>query len=216
MHGSQTTIQINTPLRSVHEKTWTIGTYRSRADTEPSVRDGILANVPNLRGFAISLSGNVDRADDLVQETLLRALANINSFEPGTNLSAWLFKILRNAFLTEYRKRRREVEDSNGQHAQTLKTYPEQYSHIDFKEFQEALAKLPASQREALILIGASGFSYKEAAEICGCAVGTVKSRVNRARVKLAELLSIEDVEDFGPDQASRAVVAGAVEMSEA
>jgi RNA polymerase sigma-70 factor, ECF subfamily len=90
-----------------------------------------------------------------------------------------------------------------------LKTHPEQNSRIEFEEFQQALAKLPADQREALILVGASGFSYEETAEICGCAVGTVKSRVNRARVKLAELLSIEGIDDFGPDQASRAVVAG-------
>ena len=124
-----------------------MSTNRSSADSDSSVRAGILANVPSLRAFAISLSGNVDRADDLVQETLLRALAKIDSFEPGTNLPAWLFKILRNAFLTEYRKRRREVEDSNGQHAQTLKTYPEQHSHVDFKELQQALGKLPASQR---------------------------------------------------------------------
>ena len=174
-----------------------------------SVRDGILATLPSLRAFAISLSGNVDRADDLVQETLLRALANIDSFEPGTNLPAWLFTILRNLFRSEYRKRRREVEDSDGRFAETLKTHPEQNSHIEFQEFQQALAKLPPDHREALILIGASGFSYEETAEICGCAVGTVKSRVNRARVKLAELLSIEGVDDFGPDQASRAVVAG-------
>jgi RNA polymerase sigma-70 factor (ECF subfamily) len=97
-----------------------------------------------------------------------------------------------------------------------LKTYPEQHSHIDFQELRQALGKLPASQREALILVGASGFSYKEAAEICRCAVGTVKSRVNRARITLAELLSLEDVDDFGPDQASRAVVAGNVGMSSA
>ena len=96
-------------------------------------------------------------------------------------------------------KRRREVEDNNGRQAETLKTYPEQHSHIDFKELQQALGKLPASQREGLILVGASGFSYKEAAEICGCAVGTVKSRVHRARVTLAELLSIEDIDDFRP-----------------
>ena len=189
---------------------------RSRADSDSSVRDDILAIVPNLRGFAISLSGNVDRADDLVQETLLRALAKINSFEPGTNLPAWLFTILRNVFRTEYRQRRREVEDSNGRYAETLKTYPEQHSQIDFKELQQALGKLPASQREGLILVGASGFSYKEAAEICGCAVGTVKSRVHRARITLAELLSIEDIDDFGPNQASRAVVAGTVGMSAA
>jgi len=95
-----------------------------------------------------------------------------------------------------------------------LKTYPEQHSHIDFKELQQALGQLPASQREGPILVGASGFSYKEAAEICGCAVGTVKSRVHRARVTLAELLSIEDIDDFGPDQASRAAIAGTVGMS--
>ena len=135
-------------------------------------------------------------------------------FEPGTNLPAWLFTILRNAFRNEYRKRRRVVEDSNGRHAETLKTYPEQHSLVDFKELQQALRKLPASQREALILVGASGFSYKEAAEICGCADGTVKSRVHRARITLAALLSIEDIDDLGPDQASRAVVAGTVGLS--
>src|ERR1700738_3693091 len=91
---------------------------------QPVERDIMLAAVPSLRAFAISLSGNVDRADDLVQETLLRAMANINSFQPGTNMSAWLFTILRHLFRSEYRKRRREVEDSNGRHAETLKTYP--------------------------------------------------------------------------------------------
>ena len=214
MRASQSTIQIKTQRRSVHETTWTMRAKCPSANGDSLVRAGILANVPSLRAFAISLSGNVDRADDLVQETLLRALAKIDSFEPGTNLPAWLFTILRNVFRTEYRKRRREVEDSNGRHAETLKTYPEQHSHIDFKELQQALGKLPASQREGLILVGASGFSYKEAAEICGCAVGTVKSRVHRARVTLAELLSIESIDDFGPDQASRAVIVGAFGMS--
>ena len=85
---------------------------------DPSVRDAVLAAVPSLRAFAISLSGNVDRADDLVQETLLRALANIDSFEPGSNMPAWLFTILRNLFRSEYRKRRREVEDADGSYAQ--------------------------------------------------------------------------------------------------
>src|SRR6476659_421534 len=104
---------------------------------DPTIRDQILAALPSLRAFAISLSGNVDRADDLVQETLLRALANIDSFEPGTNLPAWLFTILRNLFRSEYRKRRREVEDSDGRFAETLKTHPEQNSHIEFQEFQQ-------------------------------------------------------------------------------
>ena len=86
---------------------------------------------------------------------------------------------------------------------------PEQPSHMEFEEFRAALGKLPPDQREALILVGASGFSYEEAAAICGCAVGTIKSRVNRARTRLAELLAIDSVDDFGPDGATRAVLAG-------
>ena len=167
---------------------------------EPSVRDAILATVPSLRAFAISLCGNVDRADDLVQETLLRALANIASFEPGSNMPAWLFTILRNLFRSEYRKRRREVEDADGIYAQTLKSQPEQSGHVEFQEFRAALNQLPPDQREALILVGASGFSYEEAAEICGCAVGTIKSRVSRARTRLQEILNIEGEADYGPD----------------
>ena len=159
---------------------------------DPTLRDTMLAAVPSLRAFGISLCGNVDRADDLVQETLLRALANIKSFQPGTNMSAWLFTILRNLFRSEYRKRRREVEDADGSYAETLKSQPEQTSRVEFEEFRVALNKLPEDQREALILVGASGFSYEEAAEICGCAVGTIKSRVNRARTRLSTLLSID------------------------
>jgi RNA polymerase sigma factor (sigma-70 family) len=124
---------------------------------DPTLRDQMLSAVPSLRAFAISLSGNVDRADDLVQETLLRAIANIESFQPGTNMSAWLFTILRNLFRSEYRKRRREVEDTDGSYAETLKSHPEQSSRLEFNEFRQALAKLPQDQREALILVGASG-----------------------------------------------------------
>ena len=176
---------------------------------EPSVREAMLSAVPSLRAFAISLSGNVDRADDLVQETLLRALAHIDSFQPGTNMPAWLFTILRNLFRSEYRKRRREVEDADGRYAESLKSHPEQTGRVEFSEFRAALAKLPSDQREALILVGASGFSYEDAANICGCAVGTIKSRVNRARTRLADLLAIDSVDDFGPDRATRAVLAG-------
>ena len=165
---------------------------------DESVRKAVLGAVPSLRAFAISLCGNVDRADDLVQETLLRALANIDSFQPGTNMAAWLFTILRNHFRSEYRKRRREVEDSDGHYAETLKTQPAQLGHVEFREF-----------REALVLVGASGFSYEEAAHICECAVGTIKSRVNRARTRLAELMLIDGVDDFGPDEQTRAVMAG-------
>ena len=176
---------------------------------DPTLRDTMLAAVPSLRAFGISLCGNVDRADDLVQETLLRALANIKSFQPGTNMSAWLFTILRNLFRSEYRKRRREVEDADGSYAETLKSQPEQTSRVEFEEFRVALNKLPEDQREALILVGASGFSYEEAAEICGCAVGTIKSRVNRARTRLSTLLSIDTADDFGPDITTRSVLAG-------
>jgi RNA polymerase sigma-70 factor (ECF subfamily) len=176
---------------------------------DESVRKAILGAVPSLRAFAISLCGNVDRADYLVQETLLRALANIESFQPGTNMSAWLFTILRNHFRSEYRKRRREVEDGEGRYAETLKSQPEQHGQVEFREFREALAMLPADQREALVLVGASGFSYEEAANICGCAVGTIKSRVNRARTRLAELMAIDSAEEFGPDEQTRAVLAG-------
>ena len=174
---------------------------------DPAIRDQVLSTVPSLRAFAISLCGNIDRADDLVQETLLRALSHIDSFQPGTNMPAWLFTILRNLFRSEYRKRRREVEDADGRYAETLKSHPEQTGRVEFEEFRTALAKLPSDQREALILVGASGFSYEDAAGICGCAVGTIKSRVNRARTRLADLLAIDSVDDFGPDHELKAVL---------
>lgn len=174
---------------------------------QPSVNDAMLSVVPSLRAFAISLCRNVDRADDLVQETLVRALANIDSFKQGTNVSAWLFTILRNQFLTEYRKRRREVEDGDGHYVASLKSPPDQQSHIDFEEFRAALATLPLEQREALLLIGASGFSYADAASICKTAVGTIKSRVHRARMRLSSILALEEVGSYGPDQTTCAVL---------
>jgi RNA polymerase sigma-70 factor (ECF subfamily) len=169
-------------------------------------RDAMLATVPRLRAFAVSLCGSVDRADDLVQETLLRAWANLGSFEAGTNMSAWLFTILRNLFHSEHRKRRREVEDADGVHAGRLSSLPDQLSHLQFDEFRAALITLPEDQREALILIGAAGFSYEEAAQICGCATGTIKSRVFRARARLAELMSVGGADDLGPDPTLRGV----------
>src|SRR5207344_611982 len=104
---------------------------------DPAIRDQVLATVPSLRAFAISLCGNIDRADDLVQETLLRALAHIDSFQPGTNMPAWLFTILRNLFRSEYRKRRREVEDADGSYAEQLTSLPEQSSRLEIDEFRE-------------------------------------------------------------------------------
>jgi RNA polymerase sigma-70 factor, ECF subfamily len=176
---------------------------------QPSVRDVMLAAIPGLRAFAISLSGNVDRADDLVQETVIRAMANIDSFTPGTNMPAWLVTILRNLFRSEYRKRRREVEDPDGSYVGSLKASPEQFGRLEFKELIVALATLPYVQREALLLVAASGFSYDEAAAICGVAVGTIKSRVSRARQQLAALLVIDGAATFGLDRATALVETG-------
>ena len=176
---------------------------------EPEIRDALLAAVPSLRAFAISLIGDAHRADDLVQDTIMRAWANLDRFERGTNLNAWLFTILRNLFHSEYRKRRREVEDPEGSYAGRLRTMPEQGAHLDFEDMRKALGKLPLDQREALLLVGAEGLSYEDAAAICGVAVGTIKSRVNRARSKLAALLYVDGAEDFGPDETIRAVIGG-------
>jgi RNA polymerase sigma-70 factor (ECF subfamily) len=173
----------------------------------PSLRDPILAAVPRLRAFAMSLCGKVDRADDLVQETLVRALAHIDSYRRGTNLNAWLFTILRNQFHSEYRKRRREVEDADGSYTASLKSQPEQIGRLEFTELTVALGRLPDDQREALLLVAASGFSYEEAAEICDCAVGTIKSRINRGRSRLALLMDVNRTEDFGPDASTRAIL---------
>lgn len=171
------------------------------------LRDELLAAIPPLRAFAVSLTADSDRADDLVQETLVKAWSNLDSFTPGTNMRAWLFTILRNTFYSNHRKQRREVQDVEGEHAARLATHPSQNGYMDLADFREALARLPDDQREALILIGASGFSYEEAAEICGCAIGTVKSRVNRARNKLVEIMSISSAEAFGPDEATQAIM---------
>ena len=174
---------------------------------EFDMREALLGAVPSLRAFGISLTGDVDRADDLVQDTLVRALANVHRFEPGTNLNAWLFTILRNLFHSEYRKRRREVEDADGSYAASLRTAPDQQAHVDFEDLRAALAKLPHDQREALLLVGAQGFSYDDAAAICGCAVGTIKSRVNRARKRLAELMVLGDADDLRTDALTAAAL---------
>jgi RNA polymerase sigma-70 factor, ECF subfamily len=175
-----------------------------------ALRSEILATVPRLRAFAVSLTASPDRADDLVQETMVRALTHIAQFQPGTNLRAWLFTILRNQFNSEYRQRRWTIEDTDGIYVDSLKTVPQQGSWLEFQELRIALTKLPPEQREAIVLVGASGMTYEEAASICGCAIGTIKSRVNRGRTRLAQLLSIETADDFGPDRQSRAVLSTA------
>jgi len=157
-----------------------------------SFKDGLLAEIKTLRAFAISLCGSASLADDFVQETLLRAWSKSDSFEPGTNLRAWLFTILRNIYYSNYRKRAREVQDSDGVYARRLTIPGDQESHLDLEDFRRAMATLPTQQREVLTLIGASGLSYEEAAAICGVEIGTIKSRLSRARTKLAELLAAD------------------------
>jgi RNA polymerase sigma-70 factor, ECF subfamily len=169
----------------------------------------MLALIPSLRAFAFSLCGTFERADDLVQETLLKAWQNVDRFEEGTNLRAWLFTILRNTYFSELRKRRREIEDVDGKKTASLSVAPAQHDHLDMQDFHAALKLIPADQREALVLVGAAGMSYEEAAEVAQCAVGTIKSRVNRARTKLTEMLGLTHTDEFGPDAATVAIVAG-------
>ena len=169
----------------------------------------MLATLPSLRAFAVSLTGKHDKADDLVQDTVMKAWAKQSSFEMGTNIKAWLFTILRNEFYSQMRKRGREVQDSDGVFTERLSVHPSQYGSMDLEDFKAALSKLPDDQREAIILIGASGFSYEEAAAICDCAVGTMKSRVSRARTRLTELLKISGESDYGPDAVSAQVTSG-------
>lgn len=172
-----------------------------------SFKSDLLSSIPSLRAFAMSLAQNSDKADDLVQETLVKAWDKQASFQPGTNLKAWVFTILRNEFYSQMRKRGREVQDSDGIITARLAVHPSQQGSMDLDDFRAALETLPEDQREAIILIGASGFSYEEAAEICGCAVGTIKSRVSRARGRLQEILNVAGEADYGPDAISAQVM---------
>ncbi|MHA6318326.1 sigma-70 family RNA polymerase sigma factor [Altererythrobacter sp. CAU 1778] len=150
--------------------------------------------VPHLRAFARGLCGRPDMADDLVQEALLKAWAAQERFEPGTSMRAWTFVILRNAYLTDMR-RNRFRGDYDELTAERILTAPAgQEEPIHLSDMHRALLTLPAERREALLLVGAGGFSYEEAAEICGCAVGTIKSRVGRARSALTSMLEDGDI----------------------
>jgi RNA polymerase sigma-70 factor, ECF subfamily len=177
------------------------------------IRQELFAALPHLRAFAISLTGDVDRADDLVQEAVVRGLSHLHQFKRGTNFQGWMFTILRNQFHSNYRKRRREVEDADGVYASKFAIAPEQGAHLDFGDFRAALAKLSPEQREAILLIGAEGLTYEETAEICNTKVGTIKSRVNRARKRLAELLGYEKIDEIGPDGVVQAALHDEIEL---
>jgi RNA polymerase sigma-70 factor (ECF subfamily) len=158
--------------------------------SDPEFKDQLAQVIPHLRAFGRSLSGSRDLADDLVQETLLKAWAARKRFQAGTNMRAWTFIILRNLFLSQMRRARFKGEWDELTASKLLAAPASQDRHVELGDMQRALMHLPQPQREALILVGAGGFAYEEAAEICGCAVGTIKSRVARGRVALEQLLS--------------------------
>jgi len=143
-----------------------------------------------------------------VQDAILKAWNNFDQFSNGTNLKAWLFTIVRNTYYSSLRKTRREVADTDGAMASTLSEKPAHDGRLAMADFEKVFEQLPDEQREALILVGASGMSYEEAAETCGVAVGTIKSRVNRGRAKLVTLMGMEEDEVLEmTDTATLAVV---------
>ncbi|GAB5349182.1 sigma-70 family RNA polymerase sigma factor [Alteriqipengyuania sp. 357] len=165
--------------------------------------------VPHLRAFARGLCGRPDMADDLVQETLMKAWAAQERFEPGTSMRAWTFVILRNAYLTDMRRNRFRGEYDENVAERILTAPAGQEEPIHLSDMHRALLTLPPERREALLLVGAGGFSYEEAANICGCAVGTIKSRVGRARAALNAMLADGDIpkRSVDDDTAHRAIL---------
>lgn len=149
----------------------------------------LLRHRPAVWALANSLCRQKVLTDDISQETLTKAWASRNSYTPGTNFRAWVFTILRNSYYSHLRRSYREVQDVDGALAQRLMTPPCQELRIEFCEMVKALDKLPADQRQAMLLIGLDGSSYEEAARTCNCAIGTVKSRVARGRAVLSAML---------------------------
>ncbi|MGZ5931444.1 MAG: sigma-70 family RNA polymerase sigma factor [Rhizomicrobium sp.] len=164
----------------------------NRAPDSAQFKADLLALVPFLRAFARSLTGRHEGADDLAQETLVKAWQSRASFVPGTNLKAWLFTILRNQFYSDRRRAWRQTPWDSEAAERIPGTSGGQAWAAELSDTARALKALPIEQREALILVGAGGFAYEEAAKISNCAVGTVKSRVARARKALLAILDGE------------------------
>ncbi len=178
----------------------------------------LVALIPQLRAFARSLTGDPTAADDLAQDAMVKAWDARASFEMGTNMKAWTFMILRNQFYSEKRRSWRQSQLDQEAAERTLVAIDDPSAPVALDELRMGLAMLPAEQREALILVGAGGFAYEEAAVICGCAVGTVKSRVSRARRALMEILKRgEYLRDGAPaSDAMGAILAQAERLSNA
>ncbi|HEY0957986.1 MAG TPA: sigma-70 family RNA polymerase sigma factor [Novosphingobium sp.] len=152
----------------------------------------LVSALPHLRAFARGLCGRPDFADDLVQETAIKAWAARDRFIPGTSIRAWTFAILRNHYLSDLRRNRRQVDYDPDAVERMLVMDADQEAPVHLADMQAALTRLSPERREALLLVGAGGFTYEEAAQICDCAIGTMKSRVARARIELAGLLNAE------------------------
>lgn len=159
-------------------------------EAEETFKNELVAAIPHLRAFARSLCNDPTQADDLAQEALAKAWKARESFEPGTSIKAWTFMILRNQFYSEKRRSWRTAPLDVEMAENTLLANDDPTAPMDLLELRAALAKLPDDQREALILVGAGGMAYEEAAQVCQCAVGTIKSRVSRARRALETLLA--------------------------
>jgi len=160
-------------------------------------RELIVELLPSLRAFALSLTRNPAEADDVVQETLLRALASLQQFTPGTNLKAWLFRIQRNVFYSRYRKRHRETMALPTEVEDLPSIGPQQEWSLKLQALDHVLEQVTDEQKQALLLVSGLGLSYEEAAAVCDCALGTIKSRVSRARTHLLVLLEVDSHEDF-------------------
>ncbi|GGC17338.1 DNA-directed RNA polymerase sigma-70 factor [Novosphingobium marinum] len=162
------------------------------ADTE-AFKHELLETLPHLRAFARGLSGRPDVADDLVQETAIKAWTARDRFTPGTSMRAWTFAILRNHYLSELRRNRRQVDYDQEAAERLLVKDADQEERLHLDDMQVALQELSPERREAVLLVGAGGFTYEEAAQISDCAIGTMKSRVARARSELATILNDEN-----------------------
>lgn len=185
-------------------------------DPKGGIRAEILELLPALRAFAFSLTNQRADADDLVQDTLVRAIQSLHQYTPGTRLKSWLFTIMRNSQRSAYIVHRRENTTNYEALAATLQTRPEQDGVVDLNDLRSLLSVLPPEQQEVLVLVGGLGFSYEEAAEVIGCAVGTIKSRLGRGRERLERLMATLPAEADGsagthPPVASSVVLRGKV-----
>ena len=154
------------------------------------LRTELVSHLPHLRAVARALTGHRDRADDLVNDTVIKALSAESQFQPGTHLKAWLTTILRNHYINGLRRNRIEVETVAEIPEGALPSPPNQEHVVEVNEIAAALQLMSVEHREILVLVSAAGLSYEEAADVCGCAVGTIKSRLNRARSELKRVLN--------------------------